>query len=80
MKNNLKHIGEDFPTIFNLGEIWRINTKLHGKWYNWIILWTYPIAIPFLLFYTILCLIGYAATNKENRERMRKEHESISLA
>lgn len=55
---DLKNMGEFIPTIFDLPEVWSLNRKAYGRWYNYAFCWLYPIAAVLLLPFTILCLIA----------------------
>ena len=62
----LKEIGGIFPTIFDLPEMWKINSTRCGGKFNLLFWWIYVISAPFLAFYGILCLFEKLFEKKEN--------------
>lgn len=56
--SDLKCMGGVIPTIFDLPEVWRLNRRDNGSWFNIVFFWFYPIVAILLLPFTILCLIG----------------------
>ena len=48
------------PTLFDIGDIWRINRSRCGGRYNLLFFWAYPLVAIFLAPYTVLCMIEVA--------------------
>lgn len=60
--NKHKNIGGIFPTLFDIPDMWRLNsTRCSGK-LNLYFFWLYPIAVVFLIPFTILCFIEIVLT------------------
>ena len=52
-----KESGGIFPTLFNLVEMWNLNsTRCNGK-FNLIFFWMYPLVAFMLMPFTLLCLV-----------------------
>lgn len=57
---NVKRSGGIIPTLFDIGEFWRINRPRCGGRFNLMFFWIYPVVAVFLAPYTILCMIEVA--------------------
>ena len=68
-----KKSGGLFPTLFNFGEMWRLNSGHCGGAFNLMFFWMYPIAAAFLLPYTLLCMLEMIFTpNSPNAALTRR--------
>jgi hypothetical protein len=63
----LKNMGGLFPTIFNLPEMWRLNSNRANGRFNLIFFWGYLIMLLALIPFTVLCLIEYLFISKEQK-------------
>ena len=54
------------PTLFDIGEIWRINRPRCGGWFNLLFFWMYPALAVFIAPYTILCLLLAAVRSSDS--------------
>ena len=57
---NVKRSSGIVPTLFDIGEIWRLNRPRCGGRFNLMFFWMYPIASTFLAPYTLFCMIHVA--------------------
>jgi len=48
------------PTLFDIGEIWRINRSRCGGRFNLLFFWFYPLLAVYITPYTVLCMIEVA--------------------
>lgn len=55
-----RRAGGLFPTVFDIGEMWRLNQSRCGGRFNLFFFWMYPALAVFLAPYTVLCLIQAA--------------------
>lgn len=65
-----RHICDPFPTLFDLPELWCLNSTRAGGKFNMLFFWLYPILLPGMFLLTLLCLIEYHLTKPENRHKM----------
>jgi hypothetical protein len=63
--DRMKKSGGIFPTLFNMGEMWRINSARCGGKFNLFFFWMYPIAAAFMLPFTLLCFLEVLLTPKQ---------------
>lgn len=52
-----RRAGGLFPTVFNIGEMWRLNQSRYAGWFNLLFFWMYPLVAIFLVPYTVMCLL-----------------------
>ncbi len=75
---DLKHADGLMPTLFDMGEVWRLNSSRCKGRFNLIFFWLYPIAALGLIPITILVFIEAAFTEKTNKETYRHmEHPAL---
>ena len=60
---SFKNMGGLFPTVFDLPEVWEINSKRCGGRFNLYFFWAYPIVAFLQIPFTVLCSIELALTN-----------------
>ena len=71
--NQYRHIGGLFPTLFDMPELWRLNSTRMGGRFNFVFCWLYIVLLPPMLFFTFLCIVEYYLTPVGCRSEMKLE-------
>ncbi len=63
-----------FPTLFDIPEVWRLNSNRCGGRFNLIFFWLYPLAVPVLLVPTVLTLVETLLTPTSHPQATQSFH------